>query len=82
MKKVVFSRAALKALNKHANRAKAIRAKIDQYAADPAALTNNVTELVGRDGKRLRLGDFRVLFTETPDSIIVENLGPRGDVYD
>jgi mRNA interferase RelE/StbE len=44
-------------------------------------LRNNVTTLVGRDGKRLRIGDFRVLFTETADSIVIEEIGPRGDIY-
>jgi mRNA interferase RelE/StbE len=81
MKKVVFTRTAAEGLRKHANRADVILAKIRQYAADPAALRNNVTVLVGRDGKRLRVGDFRVLFTETADSIIVEGIGPRGGIY-
>jgi mRNA interferase RelE/StbE len=82
MKQVVFTRAAATALRKHANRAKQIRAKIDQYAADPASLANNVTDLVGIDGKRLRIGDFRVLFSETEDTILVEDIGPRGEIYE
>ena len=82
MKQVLFSRAAATALRRHANRAKLIRAKIDQYAADPVSLANNVTELVGIDGKRLRIGDFRVLFSETEEAIFIEDIGPRGAIYD
>lgn len=80
MKKIVFTRTAAAALRRHANRADAILAKIRQYADDPAALRNNVSVLVGRDGKRLRVGDFRVLFCETADSIIVEDVGSRGGI--
>lgn len=82
MKQFLFSRAAATALRRRANRAKLIRAKIDQYAADPVSLANNVTELVGIDGKRLRVGDFRVLFSETEEAIFIEDIGPRGAIYD
>jgi mRNA interferase RelE/StbE len=82
MKKVIFAKRATSVLRRHANRATAIKAKIEQYAADPSALANNVTELVGRNGKRLRVGDFRVLFTETADAIYIDEIGPRGEVYD
>ena len=82
MKKLVYARRATKALGKYANRATLIRAKIEQYAIDPETLSNNVTELVGREGKRLRIGDFRVLFTETVDTIFVDEIGPRGEIYD
>jgi mRNA interferase RelE/StbE len=81
MKTVLYSRPALNALRKHANRARSIMAKINQYAADPDSLANNITVLVGRDGKRLRVGDFRVLFTETEDRILIEDIGPRGEIY-
>jgi mRNA interferase RelE/StbE len=82
MKKLIYEKRATKALSKHSNMATSIKAKLEQYAADPSALANNVTELVGRDGKRLRVGDFRVLFIETADTIYVEEIGPRGEVYD
>lgn len=58
-----------------------IMAKIDQYAADPTALANMVTEMVGQDSKRLRVGDYRVLFRETANEVIVLDLGPRGSIY-
>ena len=59
-----------------------IMAKIEAYAADPDALASVVTQLVGRDDKRLRIGNFRVLFHETATEIIVLDIGPRGSVYD
>ena len=82
MKKLVYARRATKALGKYGNRANLIKAKVEQYAIDPETLANNVTELVGREGKRLRIGDFRVLFTETADTIFVDEIGPRGEIYD
>jgi mRNA interferase RelE/StbE len=34
------------------------------------------------DCRRLRVGDFRVLFQETETDVIVLNVGPRGSIYD
>jgi mRNA interferase RelE/StbE len=59
-----------------------ITAKVEAYAADPAALANMVTEMVGEDYMRLRVGDFRVLFRETATEITVLDIGPRGGIYD
>lgn len=82
MKSVLYTRTAATALRRHANRAKLIRTKIGQYAVDPAAQANNVKQLVGVDAKRLRVGDFRVIFTETADTITVLDIGPRGGIYE
>ncbi len=82
MKKVVFLKSAAAALRKHRNMAPRIREKILAYAEDPESLANLVTELRGSSLKRLRVGDFRVLFEETPTEIIVSKIGPRGSVYD
>jgi mRNA interferase RelE/StbE len=65
-----------------ANLSALIRSKIDAYAADPATLGNNVTKLVGRDGFRLRVGDWRVIFDDDGAVIAVLKIGPRGGVYD
>jgi mRNA interferase RelE/StbE len=59
-----------------------ITAKVEAYAADPAALANMVTEMVGEDYMRLRVGDFRVLFRETATEITVLDIGPRRGIYD
>jgi mRNA interferase RelE/StbE len=82
MKMVTYTRVALRSLQAHSNRARQIRAKIDQYAADPASLANNVIQLTGSTAKRLRIASFRVLFTETETTIIILDVGPRGDIYE
>ena len=73
---------AVTALRKHANMALRIQEKLAAYALDPASLANQVTELRGSPLKRLRVGDFRILFEETDAQIIVSKIGPRGSIYD
>jgi mRNA interferase RelE/StbE len=82
VKSVLYTRTAATALRKHANRAKLIRSKIRQYADDTSSQANNVKPLVGVDAKRLRVGDFRVIFTETADTITILDIGPRGSIYE
>ncbi len=72
---------AVAAMRKHRNMAKRIADKLAAYAEDPASLANQVTELCGRPVKRLRVGDFRVLFEETATEIIVSDIGPRRSIY-
>lgn len=59
-----------------------IRSKLDQLAADPSALANNVKALKGSDTFRLRVGDWRVLFMSEGDRIVVHDIGPRGSIYE
>ena len=47
-----------------------IIAKVEQDAADPASLANNVKALRGSDLYRLRVGDHRVLFTVAGDGTV------------
>jgi mRNA interferase RelE/StbE len=82
VKSIHYTRAAAKALRKHGNMAARITAKIEAYAADPGALENMATEMVGKDYMRLRVGDFRVLFRETANEITVLDVGPRGSIYE
>ena len=82
MKAILYTKTALRSLQTHRNRARQIRAKIEQYAASPAALANNVIQLTGSRAKRLRVGDFRVLFTEDETTIVVLDVGPRGEIYE
>ena len=53
-------------------------AKVERYATTGAG---DVRMLAGRPGKRLRCGDFRVIFEESDSEIRVLGLGPRGDIY-
>lgn len=83
MKQVIYGRAALRALTRiPANEAKRIRAKINQYADDPASLVQSVVKLQGREGYRLRVGDWRVIFAEDGTVIDIIDIGPRGGIYD
>ena len=82
MKQVTYTRAAIKALRKMpATTAALIRGKVEHYAADPASLANNVKALQGREGIRLRVGDWRVIMDDGVVLAVLE-IGPRGRVYD
>jgi mRNA interferase RelE/StbE len=82
VKKIVFLRPARAALLKHRNVARRIEEKISDYAVDPKSLADVVTELRGTSLKRLRVGDFRIVFEETKTEIIVSRIGPRGSIYE
>lgn len=62
---------------------KRIRRKVDQLATAPAALANNVRALKGGKGlMRLRVGDWRVIYTEDLIILLVLKVSPRGAAYD
>lgn len=81
MKQIVIQPAARKALRRMpVDTATRILDKVKAYAADPASQANNVTALVGRDGIRLRVGDWRVIMHDG-EVLDVLQVGPRGGVY-
>ncbi|MFG1350530.1 type II toxin-antitoxin system RelE/ParE family toxin [Xanthobacter autotrophicus] len=84
MKEITYSRAALKVLTRlPANVSRTILAKIEQYAADPASLANNVSALKGEPGCfRLRIGDWRVVFSEDGTVLAIIRIAPRGSAYE
>ncbi|MDR6431270.1 type II toxin-antitoxin system RelE/ParE family toxin [Brucella pseudogrignonensis] len=84
MKQISYSREATKTLIKMpANTAKLIRSKIEQYAVEPASLSNNVKSLKGGEGLlRLRVGDWRVIFTEDGQILEIIKIAPRGGAYE
>ena len=60
-----------------------IRLKVRQLAEDPDSLANNVTAMQGEPGlMRLRVGDWRVVYTENLVVLLVVRIGPRGGIYD
>jgi mRNA interferase RelE/StbE len=83
VKRIAYSKDALKTLMwMPANVAKLIRSKIEQYAANPALLANNVKALRGEAGIfRLRVDDWRVLFNENGEVIAIIQIAPRGGAY-
>lgn len=57
--------------------------RIAAYAADPATQANNVKRLKGRPAVwRLRVGDYRVLFSGDAECTLVVDIGPRGAIYE
>ncbi len=48
-----------------------IVAKVEQYAADPTSLGNQVSMLTGSEHRRMRVGNYRVIFTLECDKIAV-----------
>ncbi len=58
-------------------------ARLEEIARDPEGQHPNVRQLVGREGFRLRVGDWRALFwiDYENDQLVVEAIEPRGQVY-
>ena len=63
--------------------AKRIRAKILAVARNPNAPNNSVKKLTGVGGYRLRVGDWRVIYTLKHQTltVIVVRVGHRSEVY-
>lgn len=81
--RIAYSKAALRVLRRlPANDARLIRSKIEAYAADPSSQENNVTKLQGRDGYRMRIGDWRVIFDQDGTVMAILAIGPRGGIYE
>ena len=56
-----------------------IAKKLDAFAATGHG---DVKKLKGQPGARLRAGDWRVIFYEEADTIIVVAVGHRREIYD
>jgi mRNA interferase RelE/StbE len=83
MKKVIYTETALKSLARiPTNVSCLIVSKVEQYAENPKSLSRNVIKLQGRDGFRLRVGDWRVIFDEDGVVLHILEVGPRGRIYD
>lgn len=82
MKRVVYRTAAARALRRMpVNMARRIMGKVEAYAADPASQANNVKTLKGREGIRLRVGDWRVIMHDG-EVLDILAIGRRGGIYD
>jgi mRNA interferase RelE/StbE len=82
VKRVILLPAAAKDLRRHRADAERLVAKIEAYAKTPETQVNNIKSLKGSTARRLRVGDFRIVFEETVEEIIVTRIAPRGSVYD
>ena len=84
MHSIRYTSDALKTLRRMPrNTADLIRRKIQEVAVDPAT-SRNVKTLKGRDGYRLRVGDWRIVYDLDNGVLvlIVIEIGPRGSIYD
>jgi mRNA interferase RelE/StbE len=84
MYEVKFKSQAVKFLRKlQPKQATRIRAAINELAEDPAGQKLDVKPLSGREGFRLRVGNYRILYDRFDDLriIAIERIGSRGDVY-
>ena len=61
----------------------AIVNKLHELAADPDDLSHDVDVLKGREGFRLRVGKYRILYILKDDQLIIEivKVRTRGDIY-
>jgi mRNA interferase RelE/StbE len=80
--RLVFRRAAEKALRIFLDRRRQILSRIREVAADPTTRNTHVKPLIGSDLLRLRVGSYRILFTldEVGAVLTVELIRTRGDV--
>ena len=84
MYKIAYTKEAARSLLRMPrNTATLIREKLETIAADPYADHPNAKKLQGREGYRLRVGDWRVIYKLQNEQllIIVMKVAPRGDVY-
>ena len=56
-----------------------IKNVLRNLAQDP--LKGDIKPLSGKDGYRMRVGQYRLIFDITDNNIIVYEIGPRGQIY-
>lgn len=84
MYSIVYSKEAVKSLQRMPRiTAQLIRKKLEDIAANPFADHPDAKKLQGREGYRLRVGDWRVIYKIQNQQlmIIVLKVASRGDVY-
>jgi len=80
MNRIVFTPASTRQWVKLAAQ---VRQRIDARLTEFATSgKGDVKRLKGRQGSRLRVGDWRVIFYEEDGSIIVVAVGHRREIYD
>lgn len=69
---IEYSKAARKALKTMPrNTARLVMEKIEALEADPMAPNNNVKKLTNHPGYRLRVGDWRVVYTIHEQALLI-----------
>ncbi len=83
-KRIEYGVLALKALQRMDRKTGArIVGKIERLAIDPGSLANNIRRLKGEKAlMRLRVGDWRVIYSEELVVLHIIRIAPRGTVYE
>jgi len=82
MLKITYTKQASKTLRTmQPKTAKRILTAIEKLADNPARTDLDVKALQGRDGYRLRVGDWRVIYSQDGLVLAIEKIAPRGKVY-
>ena len=57
--------------------------RLNEIKENPDEPTIDIDKLKGRDGYRLRVGQYRIIYTRDEDQLIIEvvKIRPRGDIY-
>ena len=83
MLKITYTKQARKTLQKmQPKTASRILAAIEKLAHAPARPDLNVIALQGRHGYRLRVGDWRVIYSQNGIILAIEKIAPRGKAYE
>ena len=81
---LTIKRQAIKALqNMPRQSAQRIRRELGKLAEQPNRRDIDVASLTGRPGFRLRVGDWRVIFTRDDEARVIDvlRIAPRGQAY-
>ncbi len=82
MLQITYSKQASKSLRAmQPKTAQRILAAIEKLAANPASPDLDIKALQARDGYRLRVGDWRVIYSQDGIILAIEKIAPRGKVY-
>ena len=82
---IAYTKEAAKSLQRMPhNIAQLIREKLKMIAVDPDAEHPNAKKLQGREGCRLRVGDWRVIYKVQNNQliIVVLKIASRGEIYE
>jgi mRNA interferase RelE/StbE len=82
MLKITLSKQAYKELNKmQPKQAQRIDAAIMKLAENPARTDLNIKKLTNSDEYRLRVGQYRITYTEDGHILEIIKISPRGSAY-
>ena len=76
-----LSKSSMRALLRSNKRA-LLQQKINELADDPLSMSPNIKRLQGRVEYRLRVQDWRIIFRIEDDILWIDDIAPRGSVYE